>query len=55
MVLFQRRRRKEQRQLMTNTNFAVGTQYFTYRRAAHELRDLLAKPRLSAGCPPGRT
>ncbi len=46
---------EDERQRMTDTNFAVGTQYFSYRRAADELRALLAQPRLSAGCPPDRT
>lgn len=46
---------EDERQRMTDTNYTVGTQYFSYRRAADELRALLAKPRLSAGCPPNRT
>jgi glycosyltransferase involved in cell wall biosynthesis len=47
--------KEDERQRMTDTNFTVGTQYFSYRRAADELRALLAKPRLSAGYPLDRT
>jgi hypothetical protein len=40
---------EDERQRMTDTNFTVGTQYFSYRRAADERRALLAKARLSTG------
>ena len=38
----------DERQRMVDQNYEIGARFFSYRRAADELRALLAKPRLSA-------